>query len=92
MYLYVVKHFPLSAWPVESILFAHISWQMCWSNMINVIVYFVGGEQTREGYKAIEALSAVYEHWIPKESIIKTNTWSSELSKLVRKLWLMEHF
>ena len=45
--------------------------------------FFVGGEQTREGYKAIEALSAVYEHWIPKENVIKTNTWSSELSKLV---------
>ena len=44
---------------------------------------FLGGEQTREGYKAIEALSSVYEHWIPKENVIKTNTWSSELSKLV---------
>ena len=39
-----------------------------------------------EGYKAIEALSAVYEHWIPKKNKIKTNTWSSELSKLVSKL------
>ncbi|KAJ7393391.1 hypothetical protein OS493_006363 [Desmophyllum pertusum] len=43
----------------------------------------IGGEQTREGYKAVEALSSVYEHWIPKENIIKTNTWSSELSKLL---------
>ena len=43
-----------------------------------------GGEQSREGWRAIEALSSVYEHWIPKENIIKTNTWSSELSKLVK--------
>ena len=47
------------------------------------LLCFQGGEQTREGYKAIEALSSVYEHWIPKENVIKTNTWSSELSKLV---------
>lgn len=47
------------------------------------LTLFLGGEQTREGYKAIEALSSVYEHWIPKENVIKTNTWSSELSKLV---------
>ena len=47
-------------------------------------ISLIGGEQTREGWKAIEALSSVYEHWIPKENIIKTNTWSSELSKLVR--------
>ena len=48
------------------------------------ILYLAGGEQSREGWRAIEALSSVYEHWIPKENIIKTNTWSSELSKLVK--------
>ena len=51
-------------------------------------ISLIGGEQSREGWKAIEALSSVYEHWIPKENIIKTNTWSSELSKLVRKATL----
>lgn len=55
---------------------------------MKVFVYLTGGEQTREGYKAIEALSSVYEHWIPKENIIKTNTWSSELSKLVSKQYI----
>lgn len=43
----------------------------------------IGGEQTVEGQKAIETLSWVYQHWIPKERILSTNTWSSELSKLV---------
>lgn len=43
----------------------------------------IGGDETAEGQKAIRALCAVYEHWVPKERIITTNTWSSELSKLV---------
>lgn len=43
----------------------------------------IGGEETPEGQRAIQALSNVYQHWIPKEKILTTNTWSSELSKLV---------
>lgn len=43
----------------------------------------IGGDETNEGQMAIRALCAVYEHWVPKERIITTNTWSSELSKLV---------
>lgn len=45
----------------------------------------IGGEETPHGQKAIETLSWVYQHWIPKEKILTTNTWSSELSKLVSK-------
>ena len=44
----------------------------------------IGGEQTEEGREAVQALSWVYEHWVPKENVITMNTWSSELSKLVR--------
>lgn len=43
----------------------------------------IGGDETAEGQRAIRALCAVYEHWVPKARIITTNTWSSELSKLV---------
>lgn len=43
----------------------------------------IGGEETPSGQKAIEQLSWVYQHWIGKEKILTTNTWSSELSKLV---------
>ena len=43
----------------------------------------IGGEQSVEGQKAVEALCGVYSHWVPRERIITTNTWSSELSKLV---------
>ena len=44
----------------------------------------IGGDETSEGQRAIRALCAVYENWVPKARIITTNTWSSELSKLVR--------
>jgi UDPglucose 6-dehydrogenase len=43
----------------------------------------IGGEQTPEGLAAIEQLVKIYETWVPRERIITTNTWSSELSKLV---------
>jgi len=43
----------------------------------------IGGDETPEGQRAIRALCAVYERWVPKDRIITTNTWSSELSKLV---------
>jgi UDPglucose 6-dehydrogenase len=33
--------------------------------------------------KALETLVSVYANWVPKERIITTNLWSSELSKLV---------
>eukprot|EP00063_Salmo_salar_P069330 XP_014044165.1 PREDICTED: UDP-glucose 6-dehydrogenase-like isoform X2 [Salmo salar] len=44
----------------------------------------IGGDETAEGQRAIRALCDVYERWVPKTRIITTNTWSSELSKLVR--------
>ena len=43
----------------------------------------IGGDETVEGSLAIKKLSWIYEHWVPKEKILTTNTWSSELSKLV---------
>lgn len=43
----------------------------------------IGGENSEEGMAAIAQLVRVYEHWVPRERIITTNTWSSELSKLV---------
>ncbi|SHO59421.1 UDP-glucose 6-dehydrogenase [Algoriphagus zhangzhouensis] len=42
----------------------------------------IGGENSQEGKEAIEALVEVYAHWIPREKILTTNVWSSELSKL----------
>ncbi|WP_026957105.1 UDP-glucose 6-dehydrogenase [Algoriphagus vanfongensis] len=42
----------------------------------------IGGENSPEGKEAIQALVDIYAHWIPKEKILTTNVWSSELSKL----------
>ena len=50
----------------------------------------IGGDETRTGKKAVQALSSIYENWIPKEKIIKTNIWSSELSKLVSNAMLAQ--
>uniref|UniRef100_A0A671E2V0 UDP-glucose 6-dehydrogenase n=1 Tax=Rhinolophus ferrumequinum TaxID=59479 RepID=A0A671E2V0_RHIFE len=50
----------------------------------------IGGDETPEGQRAVQALCAVYEHWVPKEKILTTNTWSSELSKLVANAFLAQ--
>jgi UDPglucose 6-dehydrogenase len=47
----------------------------------------IGGDETVDGSLAIKKLSWIYEHWVPKEKILTTNTWSSELSKLVSDLF-----
>lgn len=50
----------------------------------------IGGDDTPEGQAAIQALSTVYEFWVPKEKIVTTNTWSSELSKLAANAFLAQ--
>ena len=42
----------------------------------------IGGDKTKTGQKAVQALVDIYVNWIPKEKIITTNVWSSELAKL----------
>lgn len=50
----------------------------------------IGGEDTSEGKAAIEKLVDVYSNWVPRERIITTNTWSSELSKLAANAFLAQ--
>jgi len=50
----------------------------------------VGGERTPEGEAAVEALVSVYANWIPRERILTTSLWSSELSKLVANAFLAQ--
>lgn len=52
-------------------------------DLINADRILIGGEISESGLKAVDELSWIYEHWIAKERILTTNTWSSELSKLV---------
>jgi UDPglucose 6-dehydrogenase len=53
------------------------------NDLINADRVLIGGEESPAGQAAIEELCSIYEHWIPREKIFTTNTWSSELSKLV---------
>jgi UDPglucose 6-dehydrogenase len=50
----------------------------------------IGGENSAAGNAAAEALVAVYANWVPRERIITTNLWSSELSKLVANAFLAQ--
>lgn len=50
----------------------------------------IGGEESEEGKEAIDALVDIYATWIPKERILTTNVWSSELSKLVANAFLAQ--
>lgn len=50
----------------------------------------IGGDMSPEGEKAIQALVAIYAHWVPKENILTTNVWSSELSKLTANAFLAQ--
>ncbi len=50
----------------------------------------IGGETTPGGADAVEALVSVYANWVPRERIITTNLWSSELSKLVANAFLAQ--
>ncbi|UOK43750.1 MULTISPECIES: UDP-glucose 6-dehydrogenase [Flavobacterium] len=50
----------------------------------------IGGDTTPEGQKAIQALVDIYANWVPKERILTTNVWSSELSKLTANAFLAQ--
>ena len=50
----------------------------------------IGGDNTRSGQLAIQELVDVYARWVPRERILTTNLWSSELSKLVSNALLAQ--
>jgi UDPglucose 6-dehydrogenase len=51
----------------------------------------IGGDtDTPEGRAAVEALVNVYASWIPRERLLTTNVWSSELSKLTANAFLAQ--
>jgi len=59
-------------------------------DLLNPDRVLIGGERTPEGEKAMETLASVYGRWIPRERVITTNLWSSELSKLVANAFLAQ--
>jgi UDPglucose 6-dehydrogenase len=50
----------------------------------------VGGRETPSGQRAVQAVADLYAHWVPRERIITTNLWSSELSKLASNAFLAQ--
>ncbi|HWA84924.1 MAG TPA: UDP-glucose 6-dehydrogenase [Opitutus sp.] len=50
----------------------------------------IGGERTNGGATALQTLVDIYARWVPRERIITTNLWSSELSKLVANAYLAQ--
>ena len=59
-------------------------------DLLNPDRILIGGDTTVEGQKAIQALIAVYANWVPKDKILTTNVWSSELSKLTANAFLAQ--
>ncbi len=60
------------------------------ADLINPDRVLIGGERTPEGEAAMKTLADIYATWVPRERIILTNLWSSELSKLVANAFLAQ--
>jgi len=50
----------------------------------------IGSTQSPHGLRARDVLVEIYANWVPKERIITSNIWSSELSKLVGNAFLAQ--
>jgi len=59
-------------------------------DLLNPDRVLIGSPQTKSGLRAREELIQIYSNWIPKDRIITSNVWSSELSKLVANAFLAQ--
>ena len=59
-------------------------------DLLNADRILIGGDQTVSGKEAISKLVEIYSSWLPKEKILTTNVWSSELSKLASNAMLAQ--
>ncbi|TRO65121.1 UDP-glucose 6-dehydrogenase [Christiangramia sabulilitoris] len=61
------------------------------NDLMNPDRVLIGGDiETEKGSEAVQALVDVYAHWVPKDQILTTNVWSSELSKLTANAFLAQ--
>ncbi len=60
------------------------------NDLLNPDRVLIGGEHTPQGERAVRTLADIYARWVPRERIITTNLWSSELSKLVANAFLAQ--
>ena len=59
-------------------------------DLLNPDRVLIGGDKTPSGQQAKDTLSNIYLQWLPKERVLQTNVWSSELSKLVANAFLAQ--
>jgi UDPglucose 6-dehydrogenase len=50
----------------------------------------IGGDSSEDGQIAVQKLVDIYANWVPKDKILTTNVWSSELSKLTANAYLAQ--
>jgi UDPglucose 6-dehydrogenase len=50
----------------------------------------IGSKETPEGIRARKEVVDIYLNWVPKEKIIESSVWSSELSKLTANAFLAQ--
>jgi len=50
----------------------------------------IGAHATPSGRKAQEEIAEIYAHWVPRERILTTDLWSSELAKLAANAFLAQ--
>ena len=55
-------------------------------DLLNPDRVLIGGESE----EAIESLARIYGSWVPQDQILRTNVWSSELSKLTANAFLAQ--
>lgn len=60
------------------------------ADLFNPDRVLIGGEDTAKGNEAVQALVEIYARWVPKDKILTTNVWSSELSKLTANAFLAQ--
>jgi len=59
-------------------------------NMENPDRVLIGGRETPSGQKAVQTIVDIYAQWVPRDRILTTNLWSSELSKLAANAFLAQ--
>ena len=50
----------------------------------------IGSRETERGLKTREELVEAYTNWVPRERIVTSNIWSSELPKLASNFFLAQ--
>jgi UDPglucose 6-dehydrogenase len=60
------------------------------SDLKNPDRVLLGGEQNAAGMQALQRIVDLYANWVPRDRIITTNLWSSELSKLAANAFLAQ--